>query len=121
MQRLQLATASLQPLDGGVASVDLRTQIDALQAKIVARMHHPRRHPWKLLMQTAIPVHSPLHLGIALPFFTAAPLPRHESVTHPALFPRHADYLGAMRWTAPFPAMVAADMNSPRHPPRAAV
>ena len=41
MQHPQLIATSLQPLDGGVADVDLRMQIDVLQAKIVASMHHP--------------------------------------------------------------------------------
>ena len=110
MQHPQLAAASLQPVDGGLAAVDLRTQIDALQAKIVARMLHPRRHPWKLLMQAAIRARSPVHLGVALPFFPAAPLPRRTSLARPALSLRHADYLGAMRRSAPFRAMAAADM-----------
>lgn len=110
MQHPQLAAASLQPLDGGLAAVDLRTQLDALQAKIVARMLHPRRHPWKVLMQAAIRARSPAHLGVALPFFPAAPLPRRATAARPALSTRHADYLGAMRRTAPFRAMAAADM-----------
>ena len=44
----------MQPLSAGMATVDLRTQIDMLQAKIDAGMLHPRRHPWKLLKQAAI-------------------------------------------------------------------
>ena len=110
MQHPQIAAASLQPLDGGLAAVDLRTQIDALQAKIVARMLHPRRHPWKQLMQAAIRARSPSHLGSALPFFAAAPLPRRVTAHRLALSRRHADYLGAMWRSAPFRAMAASAM-----------
>ena len=88
-----------------MAAVDICMHIDVLQAKIVARMHHPRRHPWKVLIQAAIRMHSPLHLGIALPISMAAPLPHHASATRLALFPRHADYhadyLGAVDGTFP--------------------
>ena len=59
MQHPQHAASSLQPLDGGVAAVDLLMQVDVLQVKIVARMLHPRRHPSKLFMQAAIHVRSP--------------------------------------------------------------
>ena len=69
MQHPQLATASLQPFDGGVAAVDLRTQLDALQAKIIVRMLHPRRHPWKLCKLAAIRACCPSHLAVALPFY----------------------------------------------------
>ena len=73
-------------------------------------MLHPHRHPWKLLMQAAIRARSPGHLGGALPFFPTAPLPRRSTTARTALSPRHADFLGAMRRSAPFSAMATADM-----------
>ena len=45
MQHPQLSAASLQPLDNSLTAVELHTQIDMLQAKIIVRMLHPRHHP----------------------------------------------------------------------------
>ena len=100
LQHSQHVASSLQPLEGGKASVDLLTQVDVLQAKIVACMHHTRRHPWKLLMKAAIRWRSPPppHLRYALPFFPSASLPRR------------ADCLVTIWRTAPLRVVVAADM-----------
>ena len=112
MSHPKLAASSLPREDGGLAVVDIRSQLDALQAKIIAKLIHPRRHPWKPLMAAAITAAAPPHLGVALPFFTAAALPaRAERRSgRPALVPRHADYLHAMRRMAPHRAAAAADM-----------
>jgi hypothetical protein len=86
-----------------VNAVDIRVQLDALQAKLVARLLHPRRHPWKVLMAAAITSAAPRHLGVALPFFSSAALPVRAArrAGRPALLPRHAEYLRAMRRMSP--------------------
>jgi hypothetical protein len=109
----KLAASSLPKEDGGLAVVDVRSQLDALQAKIIAKLVHPRRHPWKPLMAAAISAAAPPHLGVALAVFTAATLPaRAERRSgRPALLPRHADYLHALRRMAPHRAVAASEMG----------
>jgi hypothetical protein len=106
-----LAVASLPREDGGLAAVDVRTQLDALQAKIVARLVHPRRHPWKAIMEAAITECAPAHLGVALPFFMGAPLPRRPTGGRPAMLQRHSDYVAAMRRMVPHRSCPAKDMS----------
>ena len=113
MSHPKLAASSLPREDGGLAAVDIRSQLDALQAKIITKLLHPRRHPWKPLMAAAISAAAPSHLGVALPFYTAAALPaRAERRSgRPALLPRHAEYLHALRRMAPHRADPAAGMR----------
>jgi exonuclease III len=110
-----LAAASLPREEGGVGMVDVRTQLDALQAKVVARMLHPHRHPWKVLMRAAVAAAAPPHLGIAWPFFTAAALPRDGARPlrlRRRLGTRRLHYLGAMRRTAPHRRLAPGDMSA---------
>ena len=75
IQHPQHAASSLQPLDGGVAAVDLLTQVDVLQAKIVARMHHPAatRGSCSCRLPSAcgapLPPHTPRHCAVLLSGF----------------------------------------------------
>ena len=107
----QLAAASLPREEGGMAVVDIRTQLDALQAKLVARMSHPRRHPWKVIMSAAVTAGAPKHLGAALPYYPQAHLPRRAAAGRAKLSQRHIDYLAATRRTAPHRSMKAAEMS----------
>ena len=113
MMHPSLAVASLPRIDGGYAAVDIPVQLDALQAKIVARLFHPRHHPWKGLMLAALNAAAPAHLGMALPFYVAAPLLRHacHRTGRAALTPRLADYLHSMRRMSPHRASPAAAMD----------
>ena len=111
MMHPSLAVSSLPREDGGLSAVDIRTQIDALQAKLIARLAHPRRHPWKVLMAAAISASAPAHLGVALPYYPTAHLPRRAARGRPPLRPRHADYLSAMRRMVPHRARPASDMT----------
>ena len=109
----KMAVASLPREDGGLNVVDVRFQLDALQAKLVARLYHPHKHPWKVLMAATLTAAAPRHLGTALPLYKHAPMTRRGSRTakRTSLSPRLADYLGAMRRMAPHRSMAAADMT----------
>ena len=59
-----LHKAALPWEEGGVGLVDMAIQADCLHAKVAARLLHPARHPWKLLMRQ--------RLGAVLPALGAA-------------------------------------------------
>jgi len=59
------AVTVLPAADGGAGAPDISTQIECLQAKNIARMLQPQRHPWKVLGLELLRLHSP-HLGAAL-------------------------------------------------------
>ena len=59
------AVTVLPAADGGAGAPDIATQIECLQAKNIARMLQPQRHPWKVFGLELLRIHSP-HLGAAL-------------------------------------------------------
>ena len=61
-----LAVTALPWEEGGISRVDLGIQGECLQGKVGARLLHPARHPWKVLMQE--------RLRAALPALGAAVL-----------------------------------------------
>ena len=111
----KLAVSSLPREEGGLGVVDVKVQLDALQAKHIARLIHPRRHAWKVLMAAAIRRASPAHLGLALPFHVAARIPQRAALRagHTAMPTRIADCLQAMRRLSPHRAAAPSDM--PHH------
>jgi hypothetical protein len=54
LSRVPGVAVECSPWDaGGLNRVDVVAQVQALQAKVAALLLHPRRHPWKVLMQAA--------------------------------------------------------------------
>ena len=51
--------------DGGAGAPDVRIQLRCLQAKNIARLLAPQRHPWKVLGRAQLSHHN-AHLGVAM-------------------------------------------------------
>ena len=90
-------------LDAAQPTTCLCTQIDVRQAKVVARMLHPRRHPWKLHHASLQPGTQP-YPRCCYALLSHGTPPSRTTVARPALPLRNADYLGALRRSAPFRA-----------------
>jgi hypothetical protein len=93
-----LAVASMPVGQGGVGAPDVRTQVAALQAKVVARLHHPSRHPWKVLLALQLQHNTPVGLGSVTPLFPAA---ARAAIQARKLRPRHMAYVKAMHELEP--------------------
>ncbi|KAL3154646.1 hypothetical protein ABBQ32_014093 [Trebouxia sp. C0010 RCD-2024] len=71
----RVLTSSLLPAQGGVGLVEVPTQIQALQAKVVSRLLEPERLPWEVLQLHHLS-HAPqprqLAYGASILFSTAS-------------------------------------------------
>lgn len=105
------AVAALPPRLGGIGGADLTLQVDALLAKNVARLLHPSRHPWKVLMRHALQRENPSGLGAALPLYRYAALAAIRSQTASKLSYRHASYVRGMLRLEPVRRTQLEDMS----------
>ena len=76
---------------GGLQRADIPAQVQALQAKIAARLLHPRRQAWKPLMRRAFQRYLPA-LGPAV--LVSSLTPAHGV----GRSPRHVEYWRAFHW-----------------------
>lgn len=89
-----LHKAALPWEEGGVGLVDMAIQADCLHAKVAARLLHPARHPWKLLMRQ--------RLGAVLPALGAAVAVSSLQVTARTMpDPRLLVYMRGLQRTRP--------------------
>ena len=105
------AVAALPPRLGGIGGADLKLQVDVLLAKNIARLLHPSRHPWKVLMRHALQRENPTGLGAALPLYRNAALAAIRSQTASKLCSRHATYVRGMLRLEPVRRTHLEDMS----------
>ena len=95
--------AALPWEEGGIALVDIDVHADCLRAKVVARLLHPARHPWKTLMAA--------NLRAAVPALGPALAVRGLRASARVLPPRLAAFVQAFQRTMPHRLIAPAELS----------
>ena len=99
---------SLPKSYGGLGRADVRAQVAALHAKLMALLLHPRRQPWKLFMAAAFERAFP---GVGVAALVSQRAPTSASRAGQVLGARRLAYFRAFRRTHPHRLTPLGDMS----------